>query len=94
MRITSLGTNFNYTTEHNLDKQNINRRKENIMPKKSNPMELKRIRDFKVEAYEISLEEEFDLEKINKIKIEMESLDLTSELLADVLISSFKNNRG
>lgn len=94
MRITSLGTNFTYTNGQKNELKNTNEIKNQVSLRQSTEIQLRTTRDFKIQAKELAVEEELDLEKLNKIKEELESIDLTSEMLADVLITSFKNNRG
>lgn len=94
MRITSLGTNVNYNNEQKNSIKSTDEIKKQISLRQSTEIQLRPTRDFKIQAEELAVEEELNLEKLNKIKEELESIDLTSEMLADVLINSFKNNRG
>lgn len=94
MRITSLGTNVNYNNEQKNPIKSTDEIKKQTSLRQSTEIQLRPTRDFKIQAEELAVEEELNLEKLNKIKEELESIDLTSEMLADVLINSFKNNRG
>ena len=94
MRITSLGTNVNYNNEQKNPIKSTDEIKKQISLRQSTEIQLRPTRDFKIQAEELAVEEELNLEKLNKIKKELESIDLTSEMLADVLINSFKNSRG
>lgn len=94
MRITSIENNkIDYTSSENT----ITRKRE-VIPVNQNIITrskgLENAKTFDTSKIKIDLEEKLDLAKLERIKKELESTDLTSELLSEVLIKSFLNDRG
>lgn len=94
MRITSIENNkIDYTSS-----ENVTRRKREVIPTNqtiiTNSKGLENVKPFDTSKIEIDLEEKLDLEKLERIKKELESTDLTSDFLSEVLIKSFLNDRG
>lgn len=94
MRITSIENNkIDYTSS-----ENVTRKKREVIPTNHNIITsskgLENPKTLYTSKIKIDLEEKLDLEKLERIKKELESTDLTSELLSEVLIKSFLNDRG
>lgn len=94
MRITSIENNkIDYTSS-----ENVTRKKREVIPTNQNIITsskgLENSKPLDTSKIKIDLEEKLDLEKLERIKKELESTDLTSELLSEVLIKSFLNDRG
>lgn len=94
MRITSIENNkIDYTSS-----ENVTRKKREVIPTNqiiiTNSKGLENPKTFNISKIKVDLEEKLDLAKLERIKKELESTDLTSELLSEVLIKSFLNDRG